>query len=198
MSYIYIFREGKKNKKNYFKIGESSYPSKRLMSCQIGNPRKLYNIKTIKSTHSKKLEFFLFNSLNQSHKRGEWFYDDQSVFLNEINKLFLKFNNLKLSDIQKLKCKGAFNVEGNSLGSALTNSAKTRNKLKKDWANKINFQSNIQHAIQKLDNPTLRSVAKFLNEIGIFSRRGQPWSCGTLYTQMSRLNLNWNEIKKIK
>lgn len=198
MSYIYIFREGKKNKKNYFKIGESSCPSKRLIGCQIGNPRKLYNIKTIKSAYSKKLEFFLFNSLNQSHKRGEWFYDNQSVLLNKINKLFLEFNNLKLTNIQKFKCKGAFNIKGNSLELALKNSSAKRNKLKEDWANKVDFQSNIQYAMQTLDNPTTRSVAKFLNEMGIFSRRGLPWSCGSLYKQMYRLNLNWNEMKKNK
>jgi DNA invertase Pin-like site-specific DNA recombinase len=70
-----------------------------------------------------------------------------------------------------------------------------RRKLAEDWAESINLKTEIVYAINQLRNPTIRAVASFLNGRGNLTRRGLPWSCGSLHRQISRLGWCWNELK---
>ena len=71
-----------------------------------------------------------------------------------------------------------------------------RRKLAEDWAESINLKIEIVYAINQLRNPTIRAVASFLNGRGNLTRRGLPWSCGSLHRQISRLGWCWNELKQ--
>ncbi len=200
-SYIYLIREGKKIQKNYFKIGMSSlYKNKsdRLSSLQIGNPRELFLIKKIENKHNYKLETYFHQNLQNYHYRGEWFYLNQDILFNECDKIIQQFNSL--SDLDIDNCKGRVGAFAKDVcpKDASQKGLIKRLAMTHEWAEQIELRNEIIQSVKMLKVPNLRNVAQVLNGRKILSRRGLPWSHGTLNSQLKVLGWNWKEMKKIK
>jgi len=202
-SYIYLIREGKKRQKNYFKIGMSSlYTNKkngsRLSALQIGNPRELFLIKKIENKDNDKLETYFHQNLQNYHYRGEWFYLNQDILFNKCDAIIQQFNSLSDLDIDNMKGRIGSFAKDSCPKKASQKGLIKRLAMTKDWADQIELKQEIIQAVKMLKSPTLRNVAQVLNGKKVLSRRGLPWSHGTLYAQLKVLGWNWNEIKKIK
>jgi DNA invertase Pin-like site-specific DNA recombinase len=75
--------------------------------------------------------------------------------------------------------------------------AKSKNKrreLAEQWAESVNLKGEISYAVNQLKKPTTRAVASFLNGRGNLTRRGRPWTCGSLHKQINRLGWNWGNL----
>ena len=64
-----------------------------------------------------------------------------------------------------------------------------------EWAEQIELRNEIIQSVKMLKIPNLRNVAQVLNGRKILSRRGLPWSHGTLNAQLKVLGWNWDELK---
>ena len=210
--HIYIIREGSKRAKNYFKIGKGRDPKRkndngRLGQIQIGNPRKLHLIEKIYHSNSDKLEFFLHENLMEFHHRGEWFYLNQELLLNKIKEIENSFKNLNSTEIKKIKSPLKFLSDNEQAKLASQKSTAKRRQNMNNWAKEVNLFGLIQEAIDTLENPNLKNVAKFLNDKGIKTRRGTLFSGSNLHKQVARFNevnlwqqlnrlgVNWKELK---
>jgi hypothetical protein len=202
-SHIYLIREGKKRQKNYFKIGMSSFHSNkkngsRLSSLQTGNPRELFLIKKIENNHNDKLETYFHQNLQNYHYRGEWFYLNQDILFNECDTIIQQFNSLSDLDIDNMKGRiGAF-AKDVCPKTANKKSLIKRLAMTHEWAEQIELRNEIIQSVKMLKIPNLRNVAQVLNGRKILSRKGLPWSHGTLSAQLKVLGWNWDELKKIK
>jgi hypothetical protein len=210
--YIYILRESNKRSKNYFKIGKGcdskrKYDAGRYRHIQIGNPRKLYLIEKIYDANADKLEPFFHKNLMEFHYRGEWFYLNEELFLNKIKEIKNSFKNLNSTEIKKIKSPLKFlsnNEQAKLLGQK---SATKRRQYAINWAKEVNLFGLIQEAIDTLENPNLKNVAKFLNNKGVKTRSGHCFSGSNLHKQLTRFNevnlrqqinrlgVNWKELK---
>lgn len=68
---VYLIKQ--KGKGNFWKIGHSKDPAKRLQELQVGNPNVLELKYIIQSKNSELLEREIHNRLGESRVRGEWF-----------------------------------------------------------------------------------------------------------------------------
>lgn len=65
---IYLISDG-----NYYKIGHSKNPEKRLAQLQTGQGRKLFLVKTWETDNDLAVEKRLHKMFWQNKTRGEWF-----------------------------------------------------------------------------------------------------------------------------
>jgi len=201
--YIYLIREGKKRKKNYFKIGMSSLCTNkknksRLSSLQVGNPRELFLIKKIENKHNEKLETYFHQNLQNYRYRGEWFYLNQDILFNECDTIIQQFNSLSDLDIDNMKGRIGSFAKDVCPKTASKKGLTKRLAMTHEWAEQIELRKEIIQSVKMLKVPNQRNVAQALNGRKILSRTGRPWSQSTLAGQLKVLGWDWDELKKIK
>ena len=78
---------------NYYKIGVSSNPKKRIKQLQTGNLDKLTLFYEFKSNYPFKLEKALHNKFNLTNKNGEWF-EISYADICDIENICIKFEHI--------------------------------------------------------------------------------------------------------